>query len=248
MTADKKKESGKKKSTSSIEQQYFKEARGWDIQFSDRINRSEKTAWIIAATSAIAALAMAVSISFILPLKTIEPYVVSIDKSTGIVDVISKLDVTDNIINETTQEVIDKYWINKYLINRESYSWNTLDQARETIGILSTADIQAEYANYNDPDSNPQAPVALYGYDISAGITIKSLSFIKSEIISGVERKTALVRITKTETKGDYSATSHWQITLTFSYFNAPTQQSIRYLNPLGFQVLFYRVDPESME
>lgn len=243
MTAEKK---AKKKI--SIDQQYFKEARSWDIQYSERAKKSEKTAWIVAIAAGLTTLAMAFSISIIMPLKTIEPYVVSVDKSTGIVDVISKLDLSSNVINESTQEVIDKYWINKYLINRESYSWNSLESARQTVGILSTAAVQAEYDRYNNPDINPKAPVSLYGYDIAANIAIKSLSFIKSEIIDGTERKTALIRIVKTENKGSYVASSNWQVTLTFSYFNIPTEQSIRYLNPLGFQVLYYRVDPESME
>lgn len=237
-----------KKTKGNIDQKYFQEARSWDVQFSDRVKKSEKTAWMIAGISSGIAFCMALAISVMMPLKTIEPYVVSVDKSTGIVDVISKIDISNNIINESTQEVIDKYWIHKYLLNRESYSWNTIEHAREIVGILSAPQVQVEYANFNNPEKNADAPVSIYGYDISVGIAIKSLTFIKSEVVSGIERKTALIRITKTQSKGSYSVSSHWQVTLTFSYYNTPSAQTIRYLNPLGFQVVHYRIDPESME
>ncbi len=111
----KKKGEKEAKTKKNIDEQYFMEARGWDVKFSQKVKKSEKTAWFVAISASIVALAEAIGISFILPLKTIEPYVITVDKSTGIVDVISKVDTSKNIITEDIQEVIDKYWIHKYI-------------------------------------------------------------------------------------------------------------------------------------
>jgi len=40
---------------------------------------------------------------------------------------------------------------------------------------------------------------------------------------------------------------SYWAATVTFTYQNPPTSQKDREINPLGFQVTGYRVDPESL-
>lgn len=238
-----KKSATKTASPKSLDAQYFQEARSWDAAISKQLKASEKLAWTIALICILVTAALSLGISFLLPLKTVEPYVIKVDSSTGIVDVISRVDTEKTIIDESTQEVIDKYWVYKYIINRESYSWNTIKQEREIVGTLSSKEEQLAYRRENSPSLNPNAPMTLYGYNASVDVKFKSLSFLEKK----GRTSTAIARIIKTTRNKNFESKKHWVVTLSYSYFNQPVEQSIRYLNPLGFQVLSYRIDAESV-
>ena len=70
-------------------------------------------------------------------------------------------------------------------------------------------------------------------------VRIKSTSFIKDNI--------ALVRYTKEVERGlDQPQVTHWAATIVFKYSGAPMAEKDRATNPLGFQVLEYRNDPDT--
>jgi type IV secretion system protein VirB8 len=71
-------------------------------------------------------------------------------------------------------------------------------------------------------------------------ISILSTSFIKPHV--------ALVRyIKKVERGNDAPEITHWAATVVFRYSSAPMKARDREINPLGFQCIEYRNDPDSM-
>jgi type IV secretion system protein VirB8 len=74
--------------TSPALQEYFREAASWDADRSLRDRRSAVVAWWVAGAGWVCAIAGAAAIVILMPLKQVEPFVVRVDNSTGIVDVV----------------------------------------------------------------------------------------------------------------------------------------------------------------
>lgn len=237
------------KSKATLEKEYFKEARSWDEDTTARIKRSEKRAWLVACAAIVLAVIEGFAIASMAPLKTVEPFVVRVDNNTGLVDVISVLAETDGEVKQESQEALDKYWLGQYILYRERYQWDTRDYDRRIVGLLSASSIQQEYADYTDPKRNPSAPVAVLGQNAEVETAVKSISFINAgERVNDENRVTALVRYIKTVKRpGEVNAVTHWGATVTFVYRNAAMKFEDRLKNPMGFQVIGYRNDQESM-
>lgn len=223
---------------------YYKEATAWDISDSIQRNKSERRAWIVASCATIIAVAEAVGIVSMLPLKSVEPLIFRVDSSTGIADFVSTLKEVEYF----GQEVENKYWLNQYVSAREGWWWDTRDEDRRKVGLLSSSSIQQDYMEFTDPAKNPKAPVVAYGQHLKSTIEPKSISIISSETVNGEHRETALVRfIKRSQRTGEGVTPSHWAATVTFTYRpKTPMSTSDRYINPFGFQVLSYRIDEES--
>jgi len=213
---------------------YLKEARTWETDKVREIEKSKKLAWRVASVSATAALAAMFAVAAMMPLKTVEPYVIRVDNTTGIVDVVTGL--TDGKTNYT--EAMNKYFTQWYVRYREGYSRELAEEYYYNVGIMSDAAEQQKYFQFFNPQ-NPLSPLNIYGDYAKAKISIKSTSFISPTI--------ALVRYTKEIERGsDKSTITHWAATITFQYTKAPMAEKDRAINPLGFQVVEYRNDPDA--
>lgn len=213
---------------------YFDKARRFDQDRLIQIERSNRIAWSIAIASGIVASASVFAIAGLTPLKTVEPFVVRVDNSTGIVDVVSALTSTAG----TYDEAVTKYFAAKYVRAREGYVWSEAQENFRTIALLSTQQEQARFAGMYR-GSNPESPQNVYGRAATARIDIASISLINQNVVS--------VRYMRTTMRGEEVRTTHWVATLTFSYVNAPMSSTDRLVNPLGFVVSEYRADPEEV-
>ena len=226
-----------------LEKQYFNEARGWDAQQSIRIKKSEQRAWCCSLLFTLIAVLQGIGLLCLLPLKSIEPFVIRVDNNTGLVDVVSTL-TTHGKVKQQAQEVLDKYWLAQYVRHREGYQWETRSYDRKLVGLMSSDIVQQDYAAQTDPKLNPQAPIVNYGQQAQVVTYINAISFIASEKAKSEQRITALVRYSKQlKRTGEIHPLTHWVATITFVYRNAPMSLQDRQLNPLGFQVLSYRND-----
>ena len=57
----------------------------------------------------------------------------------------------------------------------------------------------------------------------------------------------ALVRYIKEVERGNEKIQTHWAATVIFKYTTSPMSEKDRSINPLGFQVLEYRNDPDAL-
>src|SRR2546429_6748632 len=71
---------------------YYREAASWDADRIARATRDARRAWQVAAAGWVCAVAGAVSLVLLMPLKRVEPFVVRVDNSTRIVDVVPVYD------------------------------------------------------------------------------------------------------------------------------------------------------------
>jgi type IV secretion system protein VirB8 len=215
---------------------YFKETRDWEINFQLRNEKSERRAWLVACAAVLVALAQGIGLSFLLPLKTVEPLIVRVDKATGIVDQLTT--IADGKTNY--EEVLNKYFLQKYVLYREGYSKELFEEFYNSVGIMSEPMEQQKYYESINP-KNPRSPVNAYGPYAKVRIAIKSISFLKPDIGS--------VRYMRTVERGlDRSDVTHWVATIGFKYAGRAMKESDRAINPLGFQETDYRNDPDALQ
>lgn len=213
---------------------YLAEARNWETDKVITAEKSKRTAWRVASAASILALVAVGGLSIIGPMKSVQPYVIRVDNSTGIVDVASAL--KDSKTNY--DEAINKYFTQLYIRYREGYSRELAEEYYSNVGIMSAGLEQQKYFAWFNP-ANPQSPLNVYGQSAKVKVSIKSTSFIKPTV--------ALVRYTKAIERGtDKPQITHWAATIIFKYSGAPMSEKNRAINPLGFQVTEYRNDPDA--
>ncbi|MEB3047392.1 virB8 family protein [Rhizobium mulingense] len=220
--------------TSDSLKNYFDKARRFDQDRLIQVERSARVAWFIAICASIIATVSVFAVAGLTPLKTVEPFVVRVDDSTGIVDVVTALTSAVG----TYDEAVTKYFAAKYVRAREGYVWSEAEENFRTVALLSTQPEQTRFAAAYK-GSNPDSPQNFYGRSATSRVTIVSISLINANVAS--------VRYIRTVTRGDDVRTTHWVATLTFSYANAPMSSTDRLVNPLGFAVSEYRADPEAI-
>lgn len=209
---------------------YFDRSRTYDGERITAAAAAQKRAWLIAGVASAATVASIIAVIGMLPLRTIEVHVFRVDNATGVVDLVSPLKGM-----QTYNEAITKYWAAHYVRMREGFMTDEAPHAFRTASLMSSEREQMRFAEFYNP-RNPNSPQLLYR-EGRAVVAIKSITFPSKGL--------ALVRFERTATKGGQSTQSHWVATLGFDYAAGAMAESDRAINPLGFVVNEYRLDPE---
>jgi len=112
--------------------QYLLQARTWETDKVKEVQKSKKTAWIIASISSGLAILSVLAVASLVPLKEIKPFVIRVDNSTGIVDVVETL--TDSKTNY--EEVVNKYFTQWYVRYREGYTAELTEEYYYNVGVM----------------------------------------------------------------------------------------------------------------
>ena len=213
---------------------YFTEARRWDQDRLASALQSRRLAWAAAGVAAALAISATAAVTFLTPLKTSEPFVIRVDRTTGSVDVVRGLSAEDGPVHY--DEAVSKYFLGQYVRQREGYLDPAAEDAFRLVSILSAPAEQRRWADLFR-GSNPDSPQNLYGRDGEAVISIRAIGFINDGV--------ANVRFHRTVRQAQQTVESDWIATIAFTYTRAPMSEPDRLRNPLGFQVTSYRADPE---
>lgn len=208
----------------------------WDEDRVTRARRSALFGWLVAGILAVVCLMMGGALAALAPLKTVEPYVIRVDNTTGVVEVMTALKDAPN----TYEEAIDNSFLARYLRARASYSPETLRHDFRVVELMSTPVVASEYGDYMS-NANPNSPINVYGRRGEVEVDIQSIT----EIGTGLSQ----IRFTKSvkSTQGSTANLSQWIATIAYKYVNAEMSESDRLINPLGFQVTEYRIDPANI-
>ena len=198
------------------------------------VKRFSKISWSITFISLIVTVLSLFAVAMMSPLKTVEPFVIRVDNNTGATDIVTTLKNAE----ESYGEVVDKYWLNQYIRYRESYDWYTVQANYDAVMLLSNPAEQTAIAGFMDSEA---APYKIFKDRYRVNVRVLSTSWVG---------QTAQVRFEKTvvplNSPDDAAAPSRFMATISYGYNNAPQAEKDRLINPLGFQVVHYRVDPES--
>ena len=219
-----------------LPQTFTEAAVAFERSKTEELRRSRKIAWVIALTAtSICAISILAFLVALLTRSEPEPVVYEVERSTGATQVMRSVrDAQDQY-----DEVINKYWLANYVRQYEGYDWYTISGQFEAVKLMSQSDVAAEYAKKVQA---PTSPLSLYKDKAKVAAKVSAISFVGH---------LAQIRFTteKQSTSGentDAASAQKWIATVAFKFDagGMATEQQ-RLVNPLGFKVVSYRVDPE---
>jgi type IV secretion system protein VirB8 len=173
-----------------------------------------------------------------MPLKRVEPFVIRVDNTTGVVDVVPAYEGT-----QALDETVTRYFLTHYITVCERFNYATAESDYQECGAFHSAERnQLWYAQWNR--SNPASPLNLHKDGSSVRVEVESVSFF--ERANGV-RDLAQVRYLKAERQGAGSAErfTHWIATIQYAYGPPARDPGMRRWNPLGFKIVELRSEAE---
>lgn len=215
---------------------YYKEAESWAGDRQAELRKSRKTAWMVAGGAAAIALLEALALVLLVPLKTVEPYTLLVDRNTGFVQAVRPLEEQ----RVSGDAALTQSLLVQYVTQRESFEIDSLQANYRNVTLWSAENARAEYIAGMQA-SNPQSPLARFPRDAIVETQVRS--------VSPVARNVAMVRF---ETRlrgpgGQDRPLGAWVAMIRYRFSGEPMRQEDRFANPLGFQVVRYRKDQEAL-
>jgi len=217
---------------------YFAEAASWDADRAAQGRRTLRIAWVMAGAGWLCALTVAAALMLLMPLKRVEPFVIRVNSTTGVVDVVpvfaGKVEMP---------EAVTRYFLDHYVTVCERFAHGTAESDYEECGAFHTPQRnQAWYARWNR--SNPASPLNAYKDGTTLRAQVTAISFFTRA--SGIA-DLAQVRYIKTKrvAGGAEEQTSYWIATVQYAYAEPSKDPRMRRWNPLGFRVIDFRPEPE---
>jgi type IV secretion system protein VirB8 len=169
------------------------------------------------------------------PLKTVQPYTLLVDRTTGYVQALKPLDA-DKIAPDAA---LTQSFLVQYVIARESFDRDVVQANYNKVASWSAEQARSGYVNLMQV-SNPQSPLVLYPPTTVIETRVKS--------VSPLGRNVALVRFdtVRRDAGGQVQPARSWVSVIRYRFSGEPASLEERFVNPLGFRVLRYRRDPES--
>ena len=219
-------------------EEYLAEAASWDADRVAHAARSAAVAWRVAMAGWLCAVASCVALSLVMPLKRVEPYLIRVDSSTGVVDA-----VPIYTGHAALGETVARYFLTHYVTVCERFDYAFVESDYEECAAFNSARLnQAMYAKWSR--ANPSSPLNVHKDGSTETIRIESVSFFKRA--SGVA-DLAQVRFARVERQGDApdGRITHWIASIEYRYGKPPEDPRTRSWNPLGFEVLDVGIEPE---
>jgi len=217
---------------------YFQEAISWDTDRLTQAERSLRRAWQVAAAGWLCAVLTALALLLLMPLKRVEPFLVRVDASTGVVDVVPAYTGS-----ATLEPTVTRYFLTHYVNVCERFNFATAESDYEECGAFHGAQRnQAWYALWNP--NNPASPLNVHKDGSTVRVQVESVSFFQR--VSGVT-DLAQVRYLKAERAGSGAdeRLTHWIATIQYAYTHPSADPRVRRWNPLGFKVVDLTAEPE---
>lgn len=215
---------------------YYREADSWADDRQDMLRASRRTAWIVAGVAVTVALFEAIALIVLMPLKTVVPYTLLVDKQTGYVQELKPLDA-EKIAPDTA---LTQSFLVQYVITRESYDATTLQSAYRKVQLWSADGAKADYVNTMQA-ANPASPLNRYPRSSIVDTRVKS--------ITAMGGNQAMVRFdtVRRDQGGQTQPPESWVAVISYRFSTGPMRAEDRFVNPLGFQVFRYNRSQETL-
>jgi type IV secretion system protein VirB8 len=220
---------------------YWRESASWEA---DRIRQWRDAAriWrLVAAAGWTCALGVAAAIVVMMPLKRAEPYVIRVDSSTGIIDVVPEYDG-----RAQPSQIVTRYLLTHYVSVCQRFNFAMAESDYTECGSFHTAQRnQLWYAQWKR--SNPESPLNLYKDGTIVQATVTSVTFLQE-----ADREPGLAQVRylrRTQSGGDAAEqVSHWIASIRYQYLQPSRDARQRTLNPLGFRIVDFHTEQEAAQ
>lgn len=179
----------------------------------------------------------------LIPMKSVEPFVVQIDERSGTTEIVESAALSEYSANEA----LIRYFALQYIHARESYNYHTFAEDKNKILLMSDGSVSRLFREDISSD-NPKNPVNVYGATTEKRVYTKGFTFLQKNTSLGESQVQAILIVQEVSTSRNpiqYTLT----VTLT-CVFDPEFIQSDeeRVINPLGFKVVAYRADKDIAE
>jgi type IV secretion system protein VirB8 len=217
---------------------YWQESASWELDRTRQWRESARIWRWVAAAGWTCALGVSVAIAVMMPLKRVEPYVIRVDSSTGIVDVVPEYQG-----RAQPSQIVTRYLLTHYVSVCQRFNFATAESDYLECGSFHTAQRnQAWYAQWKR--TNPESPLNLYkdGTVVQAAVT--SVTILKE-----LDREPGLAQVRylkRVQASGDAAEqVTHWIASIRFQYVQPAKDARQRTLNPLGFRIVDFQTQQE---
>jgi|GEM_PF-1216096 len=179
---------------------------------------------------------MTAAIFFLSPMRTVKPFVLEIEKDTGMTKIVKSLG-TEKLSEE---RALTEYFVRKFIHARESYHWSTIEY--NTSSILKNMSNNSVFRSFRRyiAESNPQSPINRLGTGGESTVRIRPLKY-RSINKEGEQVIDTIIEVSTTKL-GREPITAVYEVYLTCSFNpNLELNQTQRNINPLGFVVTSYQ-------
>lgn len=176
---------------------------------------------------------------YLLPMKTVKPFVIQIDEKSGLTQV-----VTDDIVKDynANQELIKHFAMN-YIFARENYNYLLVEEMYKKVRLLSSPQVYSSFRT-DISQSNPNSPFNRFGVNVVRSVELQSFNLQnpnkKSREDSIVQARLIVTEVSSNRAPQRYTV----QVTMSCGFKkDLVLDENQRLINPLGFQILSYSVD-----
>jgi type IV secretion system protein VirB8 len=214
---------------------YFDRAESWGFSAQSSAARSRRVAYMAAGAMAGIAVFEAVALAMLVPLKTVQPVTLLVDRHTGYVQALDPLEQKRLSANDA----LTQSFLAQYVTAREGFDRATVSSSYRRVALWSAGPARSTYLA-EMPATNPASPFQQYPSGVLGLVRVKS--------VSRLAKGTALVRFDtfRQDRNGGMTAPQPWISVVRYRYTDAPMALEDRLVNPMGFQVLTYRRDAEA--
>lgn len=212
--------------------EHLAKGKTWEQDGHASLVQSKRLAWAIAGSASMLSLCLGISLAVVAARKEVVPYIMTVDKQTGYMEMARTLEE----VPITTKEALTEGYLAEYVTLRESYLHAVVEERVLKVREMSDGAAEASHKEIWDT-ATPKNPSTYYGYDGRVTIEILSTTPLNS--------RTASVRFRRMEdfqgrkTEGTYTAI------LVHHYVPQKLKTKDRIRNPLGFKVSEYNVTEE---
>ncbi len=196
----------------------------------------------ITVVSLLLSAASVITVMWLTPYKSVEPFVIQIDEKSGMVQRVDPVQRTEF----TANEAIDRYFVSQYIRAREGYVPGTFQLNYQTVRVMSATNVFRDYLKAVGR-GNPDSPINLLANDGRRKVIFKNLNFVNRKSSDVRASNVVLVRVLlKDESeKKSFEREFHGVVTMQFRYANLSLNEEERFMNPIGFLVEDYQIEQE---
>jgi type IV secretion system protein VirB8 len=220
-------------------QSYFREAMSWDIDRAAQGIGRTRIAWAVAGLGWLCAIAASAALALMMPLKTVEPYVIRVDNSTGIVDIVPMYSG-----HAEMGETVARYLLTHYVTVCEGFSYSTAERDYEECGAYHSAKRNTEWYNLWN-QTNPASPLNLNKDGSVIRVQVTAVTFFRKA--NGTSELAQVRYIKGRSLPGAAEQLTHWIATIEYAWVTPSRDPKSRQWNPLGWRVTDIHTEPETL-
>jgi len=210
----------------------FEDARNYFANSWGALKQQNRRLIALCCASILCNLLLSAALVALMPLKETQVKIVEVNMLTGQTKVGGSIDPA-----LFRNEAIKKYWLQTYVLARLTYDYADAKELADTVILLTEQSILREYLNEVDPQRD-DTPAGKWGDTKKRKVRIVSITLDQGDL--------ARIRFeTQITHNGSASTPVPHIATIKFKFTATPGEELHLIENPMGFQVVSWRLDKE---